>query len=314
VQIEVLKLFCDVVRFHSFSRSAEENNITQSNASQAVQNLEERLGVKLIDRSLRPWKLTNEGKTFYEGCRTLVDRYYELEREVKNSHDETTSIVRVASIYSVGLRHMRYYVQKFSELHPKAHVALEYLHPERIYESVAQDQIDLGILSFPQPRRDIAVIPWKFEPMALACAPEHRLAHSREVDPSHLAGEKFVAFDRGLGIRSEIDRYLKQHGVEVQVTLEFDNIEFIKQAVEIGSGIALLPRPSLDREVAAGTLTAVPLSTKNLVRPLGIIHRRGKIFTPNVTRFVELLQNEKEPELSSAAAAPVRSKKPTIDR
>lgn len=300
MQIESLKIFCDVARLRSFSLCAEENRVSQSAASQAVQGLEERLGVSLIDRSLRPWKLTAEGKIFYEGCRGLLESYQELEGRVRKLHEEAASTVRVGSIYSAGLRHMNYYIKKFSELHPRAQVHLEYLHPERVYDEVAEEKMDLGIVSFPQARRDIAVIPWKREPMALACAPGHRLARAKEVSPSQLEGERFVGFERGLGIRAEVDAFLKKHGVEVKVELEFDNIESIKRAVEIGSGVSLLPRPTMDREAAAGTLKAVPLSVKNFVRPLAIIHRRGRKLALNVERFVELLQDEKEAALPPA--------------
>ena len=94
MQIEALKTFCDIVRLRSFSRGAKENDVTQSAASLTVHQLEERLGATLIDRSQRPWKLTPEGKAFYEGCRAVVERYFETEAKVKNLHGEIGSVVR----------------------------------------------------------------------------------------------------------------------------------------------------------------------------------------------------------------------------
>src|SRR6185503_4475826 len=110
------------------------------------------------------------------------------------------------------------------------------------------------------------VIPWRYERMVLVCHPEHRLARAREIAYAEIAGEKFVGFDRNLGIRREIDRFLKRQGVEIDVVLEFDNVEAIKRAVEIASGVSILPRVSLDREVQTGTLRAVPFTTQELVR------------------------------------------------
>ena len=92
MQLETLKIFCDVVRWASFSRGAAENGISQSSASQAVHQLEVRLGVKLIDRSKRPLVLTPQGKVYYEGCKELVDRYLELENRVKALEDEDTVV------------------------------------------------------------------------------------------------------------------------------------------------------------------------------------------------------------------------------
>src|SRR5271170_4376238 len=90
MQLETLKIFCDVVRWASFSRGAMENGISQSSASQAVHHLEERLGLKLIDRSKRPLVLTPPGKVYFDGCRELVDRYFELEKRVKGVDDKET--------------------------------------------------------------------------------------------------------------------------------------------------------------------------------------------------------------------------------
>jgi DNA-binding transcriptional LysR family regulator len=83
MHLEALKIFCDVVRWANFSRGAAENNVSQSAASQAVHQLEVRLGVKLIDRSKRPLVLTPHGKVYYEGCKNLVGRYQEVENRVK---------------------------------------------------------------------------------------------------------------------------------------------------------------------------------------------------------------------------------------
>jgi DNA-binding transcriptional LysR family regulator len=85
MQIDALKIYCDVVRFRSFSRGAEANDVLQATASQTVQRLEEQLGVTLIDRSCRPWELTPEGQLFYDGSREIVERYHEVEAAVRRT-------------------------------------------------------------------------------------------------------------------------------------------------------------------------------------------------------------------------------------
>jgi len=291
MQVEALKIFCDVVRWASFSRGAAENTISQSSASQAVQRLEEHLGVKLIDRSKRPLVLTQHGKVYYEGCKDLVSRYYEVENRVRTLKDEHNVVgtVRVASIYSVGLAHMSRYVQTFESLHPEAHVRLEYLHPTRVVESVAQEEADLGLISFPRKWPELTVIPWREEEMVVAVHPKHRFAALGALEVGQLDGEKFVHFDADLSIRRAIDRFLRCHGVQVEPTLEFDNIENIKRAVEIPAGVTILPRPTLEREVQAGTLVAVPFRDQHFTRPLAILHRRNRRLDLTASRFLELL-------------------------
>ncbi len=176
MQLKALKIFCDVVRQRSFSRAADENDISQSGASQVVHQLEEGLGVKLIDRSKRPFVLTPEGEVYYEGCRSIVERYFVLEDKVRTLHQEVVGRVRVASIYSVGLHHMNRYLQEFLTQYPKANVRLEYLHPDRVYQSVEDGVSDIGLVSYPKSSRTIQAIEWREEPMVLVCAPTHELA------------------------------------------------------------------------------------------------------------------------------------------
>ncbi|MDZ4782666.1 MAG: LysR family transcriptional regulator [Planctomycetia bacterium] len=292
MHLKSLKVFCDVVRLRSFSRAAEENEISQSGASQVVNQLEQRLGVRLIDRSKRPFVLTPEGEAYYDGCRGLVERYFVLEDKVRTLHHEVAGRLRVASIYSVGLHHMSRYLKEFLSRHPKANVRLEYLHPHRVYDAVERDKADLGLVSYPKSSRTVLAIEWRTEPMILACSPEHRLANEASIELAQLAGEALVGFDEGLTIRREIDRALHLADVEVSTVMEFDNIETIKRAVEVGTGVALLPEPTVQREVAAGSLKAVPLATEELVRPLGIIYRRGRELASVAERFIELLRRE----------------------
>jgi DNA-binding transcriptional LysR family regulator len=295
MQLEALKIFCDVVRLRSFSRGAEANDVIQSAASQTVHSLERRLGVLLIDRSRRPLEVTPQGKLFYDGCRQVLQQYTDLENTVRRVQDEADATVRVAAIYSIGLGDMSQCIQSFTEQHPRLRVQIEYLHPDQVFERVLADEVDFGIVSFPARRRDLVVLPWRREPMVLACPREHPLAHFSSIPPRDLAGTKFVAFDKGLGIRKEVDRFLKRQGATVEIALEFDNVEAIKRAVEVGAGVSLLPQPTLTRELRTGTLASVALTGSEFVRPLGIIHRRGKHFSPNTQQFLELLQSKGQP-------------------
>lgn len=291
MQIEALKIYCDVVRFHSFSRGAEANDVLQSSVSQSIQNIEENLGVTLIDRSRRPWAVTDEGRVFYDGCREVVERYQEVVAAVKNRSAAVDSVIRVAAIYSVNFADMGRYVERFNQLHPEAKVEVEYAHPDRVCERVLSDEVDLGILSYPGERKGVSVIPWREEPMVLACRPDHRLAKLKKLDVRLLADETLVGFDTELVIWKKIDRFLKDQGVEANVMMRFDNIEAIKRAVEAGSGVALLPRPTLEGELELGTLAAVHLVVEGFSRPVGIIHRKGKKLYANTEAFIQVLKN-----------------------
>ena len=310
MQVETLNIFCDVVRHRSFSRGALANSVSQSAASQAVRQLEKHLGTKLIDRSKRPWELTSEGQVVYEGCQQVVERFHELEDRVRRRQDPAGHTVRVAAIYSIGLHNLSQSVNQFRSAEPGATVELTYMHPEDIAERILQDQADLGLLSFVPMRRELTVIPWRRQPMVVVCPPSHRLADiaaQNGIQPGELARERFVAFDRQLSVRREIDRFLRRHGVEVAITAAFDNIETIKQAVDEGAGVAILPEPTVRREVARGTLVQIPLVLSHgeppLVRPLTIVHRKNRWLNPAVTEFIKLLQTDG----NSAPTTPVHT-------
>ncbi len=289
MHMKLLKVFCDVVGQRNFSRAADENGISQSGASQMVHQLEDHLGVRLLDRSKRPFVLTQEGEVFYEGCRKLVQRYFALEEEVRSLHAEVSGRVSVASIYSVGLSHMNQIVQKFLRRYPKANVRIQYQHPDRVYELVETDQVDLGLVSYPRVSRNIRATSWREEPMRVVCAPTHALAGRSAVRLAELQGLAMVSFDANLEIRHEIDRELAASGVSVNVVMEFDNTETIKRAVEIDAGFSLLPAPTVEREVQAGSLRAIPLDGALIQRPVGIIQRKGKELGQTARRFLQLL-------------------------
>lgn len=308
MQLRSLKIFCDVVKMRSFSKAADANGVSQSNASLMVQHIEENLGTQLLDRSRRPFVLTSEGERYFEGCLDLLQRYAALEREVRSLHDAEESRVNVASIYSVGLAHMSQHLRGFSEQHPQCDIRLEYLHPDRVIEVVESDQADFGITSYPQETRLLTAVPWRSERMVIVAPPTHPITSRERVPLEAVRGQSFVAFQEGLRIRDELDHEFSLRGIEVVIEFEFDNIETIKRAVEVGSSLSILPEPTVAREVAMGSLVAIPLSGLQLSRPLGFVYRRDREMNGTTRRFLEYLQLHADDELASPPPALSNSK------
>ncbi len=294
MNLETLRLYCDVVRLRSFSRGAAANGVSQSAASQSIQQIEAELDAVLVDRSRRPLRATQEGRAFYDACRTLLQGFDKARAAVQASRQRVEGTVRVAAIYSVGLHDMSRHMQPFMAAYPQARVLLECLHPHKVVEAVANDEADVGILSYPVATRSMDVVPLRSEPMALVANPAHRLARRRSIGPADLSGEKFVAFDHDLAIRKAVDRALKQQNIKVEVVMEFDNVETIKQAIGINAGISILPRPTVLNEIGMRTVVTLPLIFPGLVRPIGIIHRKSDRLTPVVASFIEQLRKSDE--------------------
>ncbi len=290
--LENLKVFRDIAQTKRISRGAAMNGISQSAASQLIQQLERRLGVELFDRSTRPLALTPAGKLYSDACRDILRRYEEAGTEIAALKADSAGSVRLACIYSIGLYEMARHMAEFQKLNPKARVHLEYMRPDKIYEAVLNDHTDLGMLSYPAPGRELRVIPWRHERMVVVVNPEHRLAGCESVGAAELAGEPLVSFDEELPIRKALDAFLRDSKVETEPVLEFDNIQMIKEAVAAGSGISVLPEQTVAEEVAQKRLVALPLRDSHLVRPVGIICRRGKKLSPTAQQFVEFLRSK----------------------
>ena len=283
----------DIAQNRSVSKAAKLNGISQSAASQAIQELERELDIFLFDRSTRPLTVTPAGRLYLEYCRDVLRRHEELEISLTSLKKEAHGTVRLAAIYSVGLSEMSDIEASFGERFPDAQLFVEYLRPERVWEAVIEDRADLGLMSYAESSREVVALPWREEEMVVAIGPDHALAHRKSVSASALAGEPFIGFDADLPIQSQIERYLRDHKVTVELTLHFDNIEMIKQAVAHGAGISLMPLRVMREDLRQGRLIALRLNPPDLYRPVRIVHRRRKMFNEATSGLLALLQEQK---------------------
>ena len=289
MHIESLKVFCDLIDTRSFSKAAVKNFISQSAVSQQVRAFEDRFNRKLVERSrgggLVP---TAAGLTFYQGCREIIERFASLSEEMKGLGDVISGQVRVATIYSVGLHELSPVVKRFIKSYPQVNIHIEYSRTNKVYDDVINHVIDLGIVAYPAARPQIDIIPFRSDRLVLVCSPEHEFESRKRLDISSLNGQRFIAFERDIPTRKAVDKILREHGVTVQYVMEFDNIETIKRSVEADLGITIVPRATVENEIRAKTLCAVNF-TQTFMRPIGIIHRKGKIFSAASRKFIEML-------------------------
>ena len=288
--METLRLYRDIAQSRSFSQGAHLNDVSQSYASQHIRDLERNLGIALFDRSTRPLSVTEAGKLYLEFCRDVLRRDEEFRAALDQLKSDVDGTVRVAAIYSVGLSEMSELEREFSRRYPEARLEVEYLRPEKVYEAVVSDRADLGLMSYAEPTREAAVLPWREEEMVVAVAPTHPLARWTGVNARELNGLDFVAFDEDLPIRRDVDRFLREQDVNVQVTVHFDNLQMMKEAVAHGAGVSIMPARVMREEIARGRLLPVRLIPSTLFRPVRIVHRRRKRFNRATEAFLELLQ------------------------
>jgi len=287
--LETLKIFCDVVESNSFSKGAELNGVTQSRASQSVHKMEEHFGAALIDRSSRPWTITDDGQFCYDECLKILATYRGVENRLKSSQMKKEQSVSVGTIYSVGFTYMPKVRAVFDGNYSDNDLDIRYLHPEDVVEGVRNSEIDLGVVSFPRSNNEFEVVPWKDEEMVAVVAADHPLADLKGIKVEQLNGLELVAFDKELTIARETEQFLSNNGVVMRHVLNFDNVEAIKRAVETSRYVSILPKTTLTRELNTGTLIALPFTDAHIARPLGVIYKKGRAINSAMQRFIELL-------------------------
>jgi LysR family transcriptional regulator, transcriptional activator of the cysJI operon len=292
MHIETLKVYCDLVDLQSFSLAAERNFITQSAVSQQIKTLEDKFKRKLLERvrGRREVKLTAAGEVFYRESKNVLAAYDQLQENLRGLVGKIGGTVKVACTYSVGLHEMPAKVGEFMSKFPAARIDLEYSRTTKVVRDVMSGAVELGILAFPEAKRGMTVIQMPSDRLVLVCPPDHKLAKRSQVKTKELNGQDFVLFERDTPTRKATDKILKAAGVEVKKVAEFDNIETIKRAVEVGFGLAILPLPAVIDEQKAGEFVVVKLAEKEWVRPVGVIFRSDRNLSLAAKKFVQLLE------------------------
>jgi len=290
MQIESLKVFCDLAETESFTKAAQINHVTQSAVSQQMSSLERQFKSLLIERSKKKFRLTREGQVLYDYSKQIIQTYDALFSRLQEIKDIISGTIRVATIYSIGLHDLPPYLKKFLKAYPTVHVHVEYRRSNQVYEDVLSNVVDLGLVAYPARDAKLEIVPLRKDMMVLVCHPQHPLARSKSVKLKDLAGQKFIGFEPDIPTRRAIDRVLKDNSVAVQHVMEFDNIETVKRAVEIDAGIAIVPHGTITQEVAKQTLAEIKMEDAEFYRPLAAIHKKNKVLSPAMKQFLNVLK------------------------
>ncbi|MFZ5470305.1 MAG: LysR family transcriptional regulator [Myxococcota bacterium] len=290
MQLESLKMYCDVVETGSFSRAAQLNHVTQSAVSQQIRALENRYEQKLLSRSARQVTATPAGERLYRGCKEVLSRFLEVEQEIREQSAQVQGTCTVSTIYSVGLHELQSIQRALLKSHPKVNMRLNYRRSDQVYDDVILGAAEIGLVAYPQPRAGVDVHPCRDDKLTWVCATSHALARKHKVSLAQVADLPFITFDREAPTRKAIDKLFREKGLFLEPVMELDNVETIKRAVELGLGGAVLPAATVHHEVLAGTLLAKPFTDGTFTRPIGILLRKGKYLDRASQAVLEVLK------------------------
>jgi DNA-binding transcriptional LysR family regulator len=290
MQIESLKLFCDLSETESFTKTAQINQITQSAVSQQMGSLERHFKTLLIERSKKRFRLTQEGQLLYDYSKQIIQTYDSLNNRLQEIKEIVSGTIRISTIYSVGLHELPPYIKAYLKQHPTVNVHVEYRRSNQVYEDVVGNLVDLGLVAYPSKDSRLEAESICNDRLVLVCHPDRVKDGKRSVFLREIHGERFIGFEPDIPTRKGIDRILKDHEVEVSVVMEFDNIETVKRAVEINAGVSIVPQSTVAQEVAMKSLVQLEISDGTFYRPLAVIYRKNKVLSPAMKQFVEILK------------------------
>jgi LysR family transcriptional regulator, transcriptional activator of the cysJI operon len=289
MHIENLKIFSDLVESQSFSKAAKLNSITQSAVSQQLRAMEKHFSILIIDRSQKQFRLTREGQKLYDSAKEILHRYEKLDSELQEMKKIISGNIHISTIYSIGLHELPPYIKNFLQKYPSVNVRVEYRRSNLVYEDILHNSVDLGLVAFPNQMRQLEVIPFREDELVLICHPNHILAKNSEVAIEDLKDCKVIGFDQDIPTRKATDIIFREHHLDLDPIMEFDNIETVKRAVEIDAGVAIVPQATVIQEINQGTIKRIGLKGGNFKRPLAVIHRKGRVLTPAMKKFIETL-------------------------
>jgi LysR family transcriptional regulator, transcriptional activator of the cysJI operon len=290
MQIDSLKVFCDLAETESFTKAAQINSVTQSAVSQQISALERTFKSLLIERSKKKFRLTREGQVLYDYSKQIIQTYESLHSKLQELKDIISGTIRVATIYSIGLHDLPPYIKRFMKSYPTVNIHVEYRRANQVYEDVLSNVVDLGLVAYPVKDSKLEIVPLRKEPLILIAHPQHPFSKQKSIKLKALSGQKVISFEPDIPTRKALDKIFKEHDVEVNHIMEFDNVETVKRAVEIDAGISIVPQGTVIQEIAKQTLIAVQIEDGEFYRPLAAIYKKNKVLSPAMKQFLTILK------------------------
>jgi DNA-binding transcriptional LysR family regulator len=297
-----MKIFEAVARHNSISRAAGELHLTQPAVSMQMKQLEQQVGLPLLEQIGKRMFLTEAGLEL----RTHAQRFYLQEQELKTAMDQFRDLHRGflrLAVVSTANYFLPPLIATLSERHPGMSISLQVANREDVLAALADNRTDLAMTGQPPESADLVAVPFKDNPLVVIAAPSHPCAKLGALSLQRLARETFVVREPGSGTRAVIERHFAEMGVNYSPGCEFNTNEAIKQAVQAGLGLAVVSLQTIELELETRRLVVLPVEGFPIMRRWYVVHRSDKRLSAAATAFVELL-------LAEPASAPAAGSKP----
>lgn len=287
MDIRVLKYFTVLVEKRGFTKAAEALHISQPSLSNSIKKLERELGWKLIDRTTREFRLTEEGAHFYRESKKLVQHYEQMEQEVKNVREKGPGVISIGLIES-SMLWMPEILIEFQKLNPHTRVKLlEVLSLKEVEEALGNFEIHLAITNQIIKNEDIQTRPIYRERLIAFLPLEHPMTNQKAVQLEDLAKENLIICREGFQSREDILRAFRERGIEPNIQFEIERFETAARLVDKNLGITILPENYI--HYAGLSSIAKPIADGDIERTVYLAYVKNRYLSPMVWQFFGLV-------------------------
>ncbi len=292
LSLRQISLFESVARHLSYTRAAEEMHLTQPAVFTQIKQLEENIGLPLLERIGKRMHLTRAGQEVLATCRETLAGLERLEMRLADIQGLKRGRLRIAIVTTAQYLIPRL-LGEFCALYPGIEAALIVGNREQLLTRLADNEDDLAILGAPPDSLDVTATPIADNPLVVLARHDHRLARSGKVRLEQIAAEPFILREKGSGTRLAAERHFHEHGFQINIRMELGSNEAIKQAIAGGLGISILSSHTIALEGVSGLLRPLDVEGFPLMRKWYVAYSKGKHLSAVAEAFIEhLLQKE----------------------
>jgi DNA-binding transcriptional LysR family regulator len=292
MNIKTLKIFLDLVDRASFSKTAKQNGVSQSAISQKIKVLEIKLNVNLLEKKQKTFQLTPEGIVFHRHAQAILSEY---ETMIKNLHSYDSKIlgnVHLLTSYWIGIYLLPNYVRDYLKVSKNFDLDINYGDYNRMQTAISDLWADLIILEYPL-SHDEFISEQFFEDEFVAVGLEQSISKGQQIFSfANLESLPLIGFTKHHPLRSIFEKAIEKKIKRPHYFMELNQIELIKQAIEIHNGIAILPRSTIFSSPNGQHFKAIPLKNIRIPIPLYFSYREKRKMNRAMERFIEILKRK----------------------
>jgi len=291
MNLNQLKIFYYAAKNGNLSSAANELFITQPAVTKGIQRLQEHYEIKFIDFVGKKLMLTDAGEVLYQIAEKIFEMEKQAEESIRDFQQRKRGQIRVLSSESFGDYYLPHIIIPFSKAYPLVRVSMNILPTEQVVEKTASLNCDLGFISYPVEHKKLSVREILEDKLVIITAPNHPLAHKKNLKPKDLEGQNFIMHEKGSAPRRAIEELIRKNNISIGIPLELSSNRAIKRAVEERTGIALISRKVANEEIRAERLKAINVADPSMTRKFFLIHHKDKYISESLRLMMDMVFN-----------------------